>query len=146
MPTTSRWSSRSRSDGMTGPRILIVDDDAFIRRPLEVLLRREGFEIDLAGDGDACLTAMEQARPDLVCMDIMMPGRDGFSACEEIRRRPHLAGTPVIFLSAKGQDADIVRGTELGAAGFVAKPYSPAELVRKIREVLAVDTAHGGNA
>ena len=130
---------------MTGPRILIVDDDAFIRRPLEVLLRREGFEIDLAGDGEACLAAMEQARPDLVCMDIMMPGLDGFSACEEIRRRPHLAGTPVIFLSAKGQDADIVRGTTLGAAGFVAKPYSPAELVRKIREVLAVDTAHGGN-
>jgi DNA-binding response OmpR family regulator len=116
--------------------ILIVDDDAFIRRPLEMLLKREGFETEVAEHGEACLEAMERRRPDLVCLDIMMPVRDGFSTCEEIRRRPHLATTPVIFLSAKGQDGDVARGIALGAIDFVAKPYSPAELVSKIRSAL----------
>lgn len=121
---------------MGGERILIVDDDAFIRRPLEFLLKRQGFVTEVVGDGEACLDAMERTPPDLVCLDVMMPVRDGFSTCEEIRRRPHLAGTPVIFLSAKGQDADIARGAALGAVDFVAKPYSPAELVSRIRTVL----------
>src|SRR5438034_5769738 len=121
---------------MTAKRILIVDDDAFIRRPLEFLLKREGFVTEVVGDGNACLDAMERLRPDLVCLDIMMPVRDGFSTCEEIRRRPHLAPTPVIFLSAKGQDADLARGAALGAVDFVAKPYSPTDLLARIRSVL----------
>lgn len=121
---------------MAKKRILIVDDDAFIRRPLEVLLKREGFETDVAGDGEACLDAMERSRPDLVCLDVMMPRRDGFATCEEIRRRPHLASVPVIFLSAKGQDGDRARGNALGAIDFVAKPYSPTELVSRIRAAL----------
>src|SRR2546425_6292369 len=112
--TTSPSSWRRKSEngrmGMSRKRILIVDDDAFIRRPLEFLLKREGFTTEVVGDGNACLDAMERTCPDLVCLDIMMPVRDGFSTCEEIRRRPHLAGTPVIFLSAKGQDADLARG------------------------------------
>lgn len=125
-------------------RILIVDDDAFIRRPLEVLLKRAGFETDIAGDGEACLAAMERWRPDLVCLDVMMPVRDGFSTLEEIRRRTHLEGTPVILLSAKGQDGDIARGQALGAIAFVAKPYSPKDLLLRIKTVLEVDAVNGG--
>ena len=120
----------------TRKRILIVDDDAFIRRPLQFLLNREGFETEVVGDGEACLESMEQRRPDLVCLDIMMPGRDGFSTCEEIRRRPTLSGIPVIFLSAKGQEGDVTRGMSLGAIDFVSKPYSPTELLSKIKSVL----------
>lgn len=131
---------------MEKKRILIVDDDAFIRRPLEFLLNRAGFETEVVGDGEACLEAMERSLPDLVCLDVMMPVLDGFSTCEEIRRRPHLAETPVIFLSAKGQDADLARGSALGAIDFVAKPYSPTELVSKIRAVLEEHLSNGGEA
>jgi two-component system alkaline phosphatase synthesis response regulator PhoP len=128
---------------MSAKRILIVDDDAFIRRPLEVLLKREGFETDVAGDGGACLDAMERHLPDLVCLDIMMPVLDGFSTCEEIRKRAHLARTPVIFLSAKGQDGDLARAAALGANGFFSKPYSPTELVSKIKEALGTPVNGG---
>jgi two-component system alkaline phosphatase synthesis response regulator PhoP len=126
-------------------RILIVDDDAFIRRPLEFLLKNAGFETDIAGDGEACLAAMERCLPDLVCLDIMMPVRDGFSTLEEIRRRGHLKRTPVILLSAKGQDGDIARARALGAVAFVPKPYSPKELLAQIRTVLDVEATHGGD-
>lgn len=131
---------------MERKKILIVDDDAFILRPLEFLLKREGFETEVAEDGDACLLKMERFLPDLVCMDVMMPIRDGFSTCEEIRRRPKLAGTPVIFLSAKGQDADIARGQALGAIDFVAKPYSPTELLSRIRAALDLQPVKGGGS
>jgi two-component system phosphate regulon response regulator PhoB len=131
---------------MTPKRILIVDDDAFIRRPLEFLLKRAGFETDIAANGEECLAAMERARPDLVCLDLMMPGRDGFSTLEEIRRREHLGSTPVILLSAKGQDQDIARGMALGAADFVPKPYSPKELLTRIRSVLDMATVNGGQS
>ena len=131
---------------MRKKKVLIVDDDAFIRRPLEFLLKREGFETEVAGDGEASLDAMERDRPDLVCLDVMMPVRDGFSTCEEIRRRPHLAATPVIFLSAKGQESDVARGAALGAIDFLAKPYSPADLVSKIRAVLGEQRFTGGGS
>lgn len=128
---------------MKKKRILIVDDDAFIRRPLEFLLKKAGFETDVAGDGDACLAAMERCLPDLVCLDVMMPVRDGFSTLEEIRRRSHMERTPVILLSAKGQDGDVARGRELGAVAFVPKPYSPTELLSRIKGLLEGDVLQG---
>ena len=79
---------------------------------------------------------MERWRPDLVCLDVMMPIRDGFSTLEEIRRREHLGKTPVILLSAKGQDQDVARGMALGAIDFVPKPYSPKQLLIRIQDVL----------
>jgi DNA-binding response OmpR family regulator len=120
-------------------RILIVDDDAFIRRPLEFLLKRAGFETEIAADGQAGLDAMERFRPDLVCMDVMMPVRDGFSTLEEMGRLGTLGRIPVILLSAKGQDKDVERGLELGAVDFFAKPYSPTELLSRIMSVLATE-------
>ena len=131
---------------MAAKRILIVDDDAFIRRPLEFLLKRAGFDTDMASDGEACLASMERCRPDLVCLDLMMPGRDGFSTLEEIRRRTHLEATPVILLSAKGQDHDIARGMALGAVDFVPKPYSPKDLLNRIKSVLELTTVNGGQS
>lgn len=122
-------------------RILIVDDDAFIRRPLELLLREEGFEPDTAVDGDDCMRKVEARPPDLIFLDLMMPGRDGFAVCDALKRDPRFASIPVILLSARGQEADRRRGRDAGAIDFMTKPYSPSELVRRVRDVLGRDAA-----
>jgi CheY-like chemotaxis protein len=118
------------------PRILIVDDDAFIRRPLELILRAEGFEPHTAVDGDDCLRRLETLRPDLIILDIMMPGRDGFEVCRRVKEDPRLREIPVVLLSARGRPVDLDKGIALGAAGYVTKPYSPTDLLRKVRGLL----------
>lgn len=117
--------------------VLVVDDDAFIRRPLELLLREEGFRPATAADGDECLRRVEAERPDLIVLDVMMPGRDGFSVCAALKADPRFAPIPVILLSARGMESDRQRGIELGAADFVTKPYSPSDLLRRVRELLS---------
>ncbi len=128
---------------MTPPRphVLIVDDDPFIRRPLQYLLERNGYETSVAGDGVECLEQAERRRPDLVCLDVMMPRQDGFATTEALRAR-FGPGLPIILLTAKGQEADRTRGLALGADDFIAKPYSPVELLARIRSALAKH--HGG--
>ena len=121
---------------MSRPRILVVDDDAFIRRPLQYLLERAGFEADVAVDGVECMEKVKDSRPDLICLDVMMPNQDGFVTCEAIRREESLKDVPIILLSAKGQESDRARGIELGADDFLSKPYSPTELITKIRALL----------
>jgi DNA-binding response OmpR family regulator len=118
-------------------RILVVDDDAFIRRPLLHMLEQEGFLATAAVDGDDCLARMAAAVPDLVLLDVMMPGRDGFTVCRALKQDPRWADIPVILLSAKGQESDRVRGLALGAADFLTKPYSPADLLQRVRRHLA---------
>lgn len=118
-------------------RILIVDDDAFIRRPLELLLREEGFDPSVAVDGDECLRHVASDAPDLIVLDVMMPGRDGFSVCSALKADPRFAGIPVILLSARGMECDRQRGIDLGAADFVTKPYSPSDLLRRVRELVS---------
>lgn len=120
--------------------ILIVDDDAFIRRPLEFILRAEGYRPLTAVDGDECLRKVEETRPDLIFLDVMMPGQDGFSVCDALKGDPRFAGIPIIMLSARGQEADRERGLELGAEEFMTKPYSPTDLLRRVRELLATDS------
>ncbi|ANM29153.1 hypothetical protein ABI59_05405 [Acidobacteria bacterium Mor1] len=120
-------------------RVLIVDDDAFIRRPLEFILKAEGFEPETAKDGEECLQKVKQIAPDLIFLDVMMPGRDGFSVCRELKADPDTADIPVIMLSAKGHEHDRTRGLELGAEDYMTKPYSPSELIRRVREILAED-------
>jgi DNA-binding response OmpR family regulator len=117
-------------------KVLVVDDDAFIRRPLEFILRAEGFEPDTAVDGNDCLDKLAQDRPDLIIMDVMMPGRDGFDVCQLLKRDPALAQIPIILLSARGREHDREKGLALGAADFLTKPYSPSELIRRVRELL----------
>ena len=118
------------------PRILVVDDDAFIRRPLELILREEGFAAWTAVDGEDCLGKLDEARPDLIILDVMMPGRDGFEVCRTLKRSPEYAGIPVILLSARWQEHDRQRGLALGASDFMTKPYSPSDLIRRVRELL----------
>lgn len=118
-------------------KILIVDDDAFIRRPLEFILREEGFQPFTASDGEECLARAEEVDPDLIFLDVMMPGRDGFSVCAELKRNPRFAGVPIVLLSARGMETDRQRGLDLGASEFMTKPYSPTDLVRRVRELLS---------
>jgi len=120
-------------------RVLVVDDDAFIRRPLEFILRQEGFAPLTAVDGDDCLRQVAQAPPDLIILDVMMPGRDGFDVCRALKRDPGLAGIPIIMLSARGRECDRERGLALGVAEFMTKPYSPSDLLRRVRELLSMN-------
>jgi DNA-binding response OmpR family regulator len=114
--------------------ILIVDDDAFIRRPLEFILQAEGYRAVTAR-----IRKIGEERPDLILLDVMMPGRDGFSVCTAIKNDARHAHIPVILLSARGQDQDRDRGLAAGALGFMTKPYSPSDLVRRVREILSED-------
>ena len=122
---------------MTAPkRILIVDDDAFIRRPLEFILREEGYQPATAGDADEGLRAIEACPPDLILLDVMMPGKDGLTWCAELKSDPRYALIPIVLLSARGQEREREQGLALGAADFMTKPYSPHELKLRVRELL----------
>ena len=118
-------------------KILIVDDDAFIRRPLELMLRQEGFSPRTAADGNECLERLAEDRPDLILLDVMMPGRDGYDLCKSIKSTTEYAHIPIIMLSARGQQNDKARGLCLGAADFMTKPYVASELLQRIRELLS---------
>ena len=122
---------------MTVPkRILIVDDDAFIRRPLEFILREEGYQPATAANADEGLREVESCPPDLIFLDVMMPGKDGLTWCAELKSDPRYAQIPVVLLSARGQERDRARAFALGAADFLTKPYSPHEIRRRVRELL----------
>jgi DNA-binding response OmpR family regulator len=120
-------------------RVLVVDDDAFIRRPLEFILREEGFDPETAVDGEDCLRKVSERRPDLIILDVMMPGRDGFEVCSALKQNPQLAGIPIIMLSARGRERDRERGVALGISEFMTKPYSPSDLLRRVRELLSLN-------
>ena len=104
------------------PTVLIVDDDAFIRRPLELFLRDEGFEPITAAHGDECLARAKRDAPAVIVMDVMMPGRDGFATCEALKADPVSRGIPVILLTGRGEREDELRSLEVGAAHLVTKP------------------------
>ena len=128
---------------MSCPKILVVDDDAFIRRPLEFILREEGFDPRIAMDGDEGLAKISEDPPDLIILDLMMPGRDGFDVCRTVKSNPKHADIPIILLSARGSEQDRDRGLSLGAADFMTKPYSRSELLGKIRELLQTSSDEG---
>ena len=125
---------------MTEPqRILIVDDDAFIRRPLEFILREEGYHPVTAADADEGLRAIEACLPDLIFLDVMMPGKDGLTWCAELKSDPRFARIPIVLLSARGEDRDLERALASGAVDLMTKPYSPFELKRRVHELLGRD-------
>ncbi len=114
-------------------KILVVDDDALMRRTLKYRLEREGFAITTAESGEEALTFARQDRPDLVLLDIGLPGLDGLTVARALERE---LSTPIIFLTARRQEVDIVVGLELGAEDYVTKPFGMRELVARIRVVL----------
>lgn len=116
--------------------ILIVDDEPNIVLSVEYLLKREGFEVQTAGDGQAAIEMLAQSRPDLMILDVMMPRKNGFEVCTEVRADPALSDLPIILLSAKGREAEIAKGLSLGASAYITKPFSTHELVNKVKELL----------
>jgi two-component system response regulator RegX3 len=114
-------------------RILIVEDEPSLSDPLSFLLQREGYETEIAADGRAALTSFDRAGADLVLLDLMLPGLPGTEVCRELRTRSNV---PIIMLTAKDSEVDIVVGLELGADDYVTKPYSSRELLARIRAVL----------
>jgi DNA-binding response OmpR family regulator len=118
---------------MTAGRVLLVEDDAKVRETVRLYLAREGFTALEAVDGRSGLEAVRTRKPDLVVLDVMLPGLDGFSVCREIRT---FSAVPVILLTAKTQDEDVRKGLDLGADDYVPKPFSPRTLVARIRAVL----------
>lgn len=114
-------------------RILLVEDEASLFEPLSFLLKREGYEVDIAESGTEALDLFDENNPDLVLLDLMLPGIPGTEVCRQIRMTSQV---PIIMLTAKDSEVDIVVGLELGADDYVTKPYSTRELLARIRAVL----------
>lgn len=117
-------------------KVLIVDDEANIVAALDYLLRRSGYEVSVAATGDEALRQVEAFAPDLVLLDVMMPQKSGYEVCRRIRERPEWSGVKIVMLSAKGREAEVSKGLSLGADLYVTKPFSNAELVARIHELL----------
>ncbi len=115
---------------------LLVDDDARLGALVAEYLGKHEIEVAVAGDGERGLAALRRGRFDVVLLDVMLPGADGLAVCRRIRATPELAGTPVIMLTAKGDDVDRIVGLELGADDYLPKPFNPRELLARIRAVL----------
>jgi DNA-binding response OmpR family regulator len=116
--------------------ILIVDDEPNIVLSLEFLLKQAGFRVRTASNGEAALAAIAQEPPDLVLLDVMIPGRDGYGVCQEIRSNPGWRDMRIIMLTAKGGDIQREKGLSLGADEYVTKPFSTRELVERVRRML----------
>ncbi|MCW2670507.1 MAG: two component transcriptional regulator, winged helix family [Frankiales bacterium] len=111
-------------------RVLVVDDDPALAEMLGIVLRGEGFEPAFVSDGDAALGAFRREKPDVVLLDLMLPGTDGIEVCRQIRAE---SGVPIVMLTAKGDTEDVVRGLETGADDYLVKPFKPKELVARVR-------------
>ncbi|MEA4944683.1 MAG: MtrAB system response regulator MtrA [Propionicimonas sp.] len=112
------------------PRILVVDDDEALAEMLDIVLRSEGFQARLCHVGDTAMDAFREYRPDLVLLDLMLPGRDGVDVCRDIRAE---SGVPIVMLTAKSDTTDVVHGLEAGADDYVAKPFKTQELVARVK-------------
>jgi DNA-binding response OmpR family regulator len=121
---------------VSGKLILIADDEANIVVSLEFLMKREGHRVSIARDGDAALAAIRELRPDLVLLDVMMPGKTGFEVCQAVRGDESLASVKILMLSAKGRETDLAKGQALGADAYMTKPFSTRELADKVKELL----------
>lgn len=115
--------------------ILIIDDEPYIQRSLSFVLRKEGFDVELAANGEEGLRKARELKPKLIFLDIVMPKLNGFDTCRAIRSEPALKNSHVILLSAKGQEVDFERGKQEGANEYMTKPFSPKEVVDKVRHI-----------
>jgi DNA-binding response OmpR family regulator len=117
-------------------RVLIADDESNIVMSLQFLMESAGYEVRSVADGEAALQALREFRPDLVLLDVMMPKRNGYEVCQEMRETPELAGIKVVMLTAKGREIDAEKGTALGADAYVTKPFATKDLVALVRAML----------
>jgi DNA-binding response OmpR family regulator len=121
---------------MNPRKVLVADDEPNIVISLEFLMKREGYAVSVARDGEEALETVRRERPDLVLLDVMMPRKTGFEVCQAIRADEALQGTRILLLTARGRDTDTAKGMALGADAYVTKPFSTRELVEKVAELL----------
>jgi DNA-binding response OmpR family regulator len=122
-------------------RILIADDEPNILISLQYLMKREGYEVHVARDGQEALDMLRAVQPALVLLDVMMPKKTGFEVCQELRADEAIRATRVLMLTAKGRDTDVAKGLGVGADAYMTKPFSTKDLVQKVREMLVAGAA-----
>ena len=116
--------------------LLIADDEPNIVISLEYLLKREGYRVLVARDGQEALDTIVREHPDLVLLDVMMPHKTGFEVCQAVRASPGVEQTPILMLTARGRETDVAKGMALGANAYMTKPFSTRELVQKVADML----------
>lgn len=132
---------------MNAARLVVVEDDPDLLEVLRESFVREGYEVDVAEDGLRGLELIRESRPDLVCLDVMMPGMDGIEVCRELRADKDLKNLLILMLTAKGEESDVVLGLGIGADDYVVKPARPKELVARVRALLRRrSTEQGGDS
>ena len=119
-------------------KVLVIDDDPYILMSLEFLMKKNGYDVMVARNGEEALEILSKSTPDIVLLDIMMPDVNGYDICKHIKSTEKLKNIKVIFMSAKTKESDIKKGYELGAALYVKKPFSTRELVKDIKTMLEV--------
>lgn len=117
-------------------KVLIADDEQNILISLEFLMKREGYQVRVAHDGQEAVDAVAKDKPNLMLLDAMMPKKTGFEVCQEIRSNPDNADIIILMLTAKGRDTDMAKGIALGANAYMVKPFSTKELAQKVRDLL----------
>jgi len=118
-------------------RVLVVDDDEVIRRLIAVNLQLEGFDVETAVDGQDCLDKVAEIDPDVITLDVMMPRLDGWETAVQLRKSPALAHIKVVLITARAQEDDKNRGSQVGADAYLTKPFDPNEMIRVVRELAA---------
>ena len=139
MHTAVLLDSRKKMETNTNmgeEKILLIEDDSDISELVQYNLEREGYKVFTSADGELGLNQAGTVQPDLIILDLMLPGLDGLSVCRKLRADPATNEIPIVMLTAKGEESDVVIGLEMGADDYVAKPFSPKELVARIRAVL----------
>lgn len=118
-------------------KVLVVDDEPNILLSLEFLMKKAGFQVRTAKDGEEALEALAAERPDLILLDVMMPRKDGYEVCQTIRQNPDWQDMKIIMLTAKGREVEKEKGLALGADDYITKPFSTQEVIAKVREILS---------
>lgn len=121
---------------MNPKKILVADDEPNIVISLEYLMKREGYTVLVARDGQEALDVIVRDRPDLVLLDVMMPKKTGYEVCQAVRAIDDLQATRILMLTAKGRDTDLAKGVALGADAYMTKPFSTRDLVQKVKDLL----------
>ncbi len=126
--------------------VLVVEDEPNIVMSLEFLMKKAGYAVRVARDGDAAIRELEKSPPDLILLDVMMPGRGGFDICQLVRSNPDWAHIRIIMLTAKGREVEREKGMALGADDYITKPFSTRDVVERVRRYLPETTADNGGS
>ena len=117
-------------------KIMVVDDDPNLTRSVTFILQKEGYQVDVATNGEEAMAKIRQSKPSLIFLDVMMPKKNGYEVCQEIKGDAELSDIYIIMLTAKGQERDKEKGLEMGADEFISKPFSPKAIVERTKEIL----------